>query len=324
MLNKIKFYNFADKIREFEGKWVDYNQKLVELLRDTQDKIKSYKPILEQELYDQKFEFIETSLEALENKVPILPYLDNKNVLYTFAWDAQTPFFTNDVDKISTKFEELKKLLAIANTDSLRCENNRCSRIYSPNKKKLPYCHNNGDLFKLGQYCHMSNQQKAHLGLLVTKPHHDKSIDCNTLSQWFLENYINVETRDKVRKTEQAIRMLSNDTIYQRLLAFQLAFNYMIFKTLCYPLDSSNGMEYSEIFISINPIMNADDHYINALKEIATEKCQHVLTKHLFDGARLTITKFTVIQLKSTDGFIWSEYFSPSKSTAAKTKDLVI
>ena len=70
--------------------------------------------------------------------------------------------------------------------------------------------------------------------------------------------------------------------------------------------------------------MNADDHYINALKEIATEKCQHVLTKHLFDGARLTITKFTVIQLKSTDGFICSEYISPSKSTAAKNKDLVI
>ena len=70
--------------------------------------------------------------------------------------------------------------------------------------------------------------------------------------------------------------------------------------------------------------MSAEDFYINAIKTVAQEQCQYVLSKKLFAEAEIQTPKFYVVSLKSSDGYTCSEYFSPTKSTGMKTKDLVI
>ena len=329
MMSKIRYYGGANKIRQFEEKWKDDHQSLALLLKETEESIKYTRSMLIQNGLHLNIEFIEGSVDNIENK--IMPWISVHNtsgqVLYTFVWDCQTPFFSTDVDRLSSKFDSMKKMLTIANSESQRCENNRSSKAYSPNKsKQLSYCNNEADLFEPGQYCHMVNRAKAplaHLGLLVTKPHHEKPIDSNPLAQWCVENYLDEQTRDKVRKPEKMITLLSNDTIYQRLKAFQLAFTDMIYKTVSYSVERPQS-DYSEIFIFLNPIISADDHYIQALKELAIERCQFMLSKNVFFEAGLKTPKFTIILLNSTDGFTCSEYFSPRKTTSTNTKDLVI
>ena len=325
MLRKIKYFGGADKIKQHGGKWERDQEKLITLLKATEDNIKETNLLLEEAGLTSKIEFIDATPDNLENK--IIPWIavnnQSRHVLYAFTWDAQTPFFSGDVDKSVPKLDGIKKTLAIENSESQRCENARSSKAYSPNKKQLPFC-NEADLFEPGQYVHMNNRpKKAHIGLIVSKPHHEKPIDCNPLAQWSIENYMGELTRDKVRKSEKMVKMLTHDTIYQRLQAFKQGFTDMVFKTMSYPLDAG-GSEYTDIFIFLNPIMSADEHYIDALKQLAIERCQFILSKNLYFEANLQTPKFTIILLNSTDGYVCSEYFSPSKITASTTKDLVI
>ena len=86
-------------------------------------------------------------------------------------------------ETIEEEGENLKDRLNIDNADSIRVENRRSSKAYSPVKnKQLPYFNRDIDLFKPGQYIYMSNRHKTHLGLLVTKPHHEKTIETTKIS----------------------------------------------------------------------------------------------------------------------------------------------
>ena len=325
-LSTIKFYASANQIQKFKATWEADSQKLDELLEESKLSINEYKTLLAENNLNDNFEFVNVSIDDLAENLEFLPIFNiNKNVLYSFVWDSQTPFFSAAVDSIISKFEKLKETLYIENGDSLKAENSRSTKAYSPIKNgQLPYFNRDIDLFKPGQYIHMSNRTKAHLGLLITKPHHEKSIETNALAQWSLENYLDSEKRDKVRKSEKMINLLTNDTIYNRVQAFKVSFYDMLVKILSYPKDSVNGGEYSNIFIFLNPIMSADDFYINAIKTVAQEQCQYVLSKKLFEEAEIRTPKFYVVSLKSSDGYTCSEYFSPTKSTGLKTKNLVI
>ena len=225
-LSTIKFYASANQIHKFKATWEADSQKLDELLEESKLSIKEYKSLLAENNLNDNFEFVDVSIDDLADNLEFLPIFNiNKNVLYTFLWDSQTPFFSSAVDTIIPKFEKLKDTLYIENGDSLKVENSRSTKAYSPIKNgQLPYFNRDIDLFKPGQYIHMSNRPKAHLGLLVTKPHHEKSIETNPLAQWSLETYLDSEKRDKVRKSEKMINMLTNDTIYNRVQAFKVSF----------------------------------------------------------------------------------------------------
>ena len=70
--------------------------------------------------------------------------------------------------------------------------------------------------------------------------------------------------------------------------------------------------------------MSGEASYINAIKTVAKEQCQFVLSKKLFAEAEIQTPKFYVVLIKSSDGYNYTEIFSPTKSTGTKTKDLVI
>ena len=327
MMSTIKWYTGANQIHKFKSQWEQDSQKLKTLLDQANVSIEKYENILNENNLNENFEFIEVSINNLRESLEYLPiYNRNNNVLYSFVWDCQTPFFSAAVDSLIPKFETLKETLFIENGDTIRLENARSSKAYSPIRgTQLPYFNKDIDLFKPGQYIHMCNRPKAaHIGLLVTKPHHEKTIETNPLGQWTIENYMDSDSREKVRKSDKMVNMLMNDTVINRVKAFKQSFYDMLHKILSYPQDSINGGQYTNIFIFLNPIMSGEDSYIDAIKTVGKELCQFILSKKLFEEADIQTPKFTLVLLSSSNGFSCPNFFSPSKSTGTKTKDLVI
>ena len=84
------------------------------MLEKSNASIKKYESLLDEENLSEKFEFVDVSIDDLADSLEFLPIFNiNKNVLYTFLWDSQTPFFSPAVDSITPKFEKLKDKLYI-------------------------------------------------------------------------------------------------------------------------------------------------------------------------------------------------------------------
>ena len=94
MLSTIKWYSSANHIHKFKSAWEQDSHKLKTLLDQSNVSIKKYENLLNENNLNDNFEFVDVSIDDLRDSLEYLPiFNNNKNVLYSFVWDFQTPFF---------------------------------------------------------------------------------------------------------------------------------------------------------------------------------------------------------------------------------------
>ena len=315
----LNLFKSANLIKSYQRTWksdeIKYSEKLTECEREIVelDKIIKNNP----EKYADLLEICSTDVTNIdETIIPPHEFKKSNNVL-AFVWDSSTPFFHGGLDLMSDKFSKLKETLQISNDESFFLEENRSSKSYGGHQSHPSV--NDECMYSTGQFVHLINRSKAHIGFIIDKPTQGLPITSNLLAQSRLEQHLDGTKR---RQSEKKMKAIERDTMYNRICSLEIALENMITNIMAFPIEKK-CQPYSNLYIILNPIMDSDTQYSEALVTFVSHFFKKIMIYvHGYDNFIMPKTKIITVGTKI--GFTCKVQFAPSKSTASRLNELVI
>ena len=248
-------------------------------------------------------------------KIP-KPKLMSDKTLIVFVYDIFSPFLGEKIDKYSPKLALLKKQLEIENTESWGQV--RAEECFSPWEKYIPPRVNGEDKKRdIGQYVHIVDREKCHIGFLNVMAQCALSIEANQISQFRLENTYNpTETKNKERS--YIAQAIMNDTVHNRLINTEKALSH--FLTTVMAFTTSRNRSYDDIYFITNPICPTSNPDVPLIGKLIVCTLGNILKQ----GIALYIpSRVSVVTLNDLYHVDESAYI-PKKKIAREMKSLVI
>ena len=183
----------------------------------------------------------------------------------------------------------------------------------------LPHFNKNEELHAPGEYKHLNNRNKSHIGILIDKPHHEKTIEVNKLYQWHVDT-TQGEHEKKTQLCQKMIEELTKDTLLKRTDNLKIAFQNMIAT-----IDASeieNGHVYKDILIVVNPVMSSDDEYVESAVKMLTSLAKREII-HRVSEKNMNLGMMKIILLDYSEGHTCSDYYTPDKDIVKNAKEKV-
>ena len=133
--------------------------------------------------YDKYISMQNVHLNSEENMWRLPTWKCNSDkTLFVFVHNMFSPFLGEKIDRFSKKLSYLKRILLIDNTEDF--EKARSSDCFSPWEKMIPPRVASEDFYRpLGQYLHIKERSKAHIGFLTVMAQATTPIEANTIMQ---------------------------------------------------------------------------------------------------------------------------------------------
>ena len=321
---RIEFFRTAKAIKkmyfplwEKDGKLFAENMETVERENDTFDECLNKK---DHEKYKNHLKIHKCDVGNLETEIPEINTLKlSEGTLCCFIWDMNSPLLNDDFDAVRPKFHAFKKIMSISNLETDFLEASRSSDVALKDKHSVPYFNKTEELYTVGEYKHLKNRIGCHIGVLIDKPHPERSIEENKLAQWHVDSLISTH----LTKTSFCTKMtneLAKDTLHRRTESLKTAFKNMLTSVESNKIESDHV--YNDIIIVVNPIMQSDDEYVEAITKTLTS----LIKREIIFGILNTdpvIPKFKLLLLDYSFGYTCPDYYMPGEDVLKTVKEQV-